>query len=301
MQTFPILVMAAAILSTPISFAQSQPQSGVQTSIPHVTLTFTRIDCTPTATYTTASGINNAGQVVGDCGGTAGYVWTPNSIHPINFPGATATFAADINSNGEIAGIYDAPDRSGARGFLLDGGVYKIIFDAQGVQTVVNGINAAGDMVGFWDDTAFNIHGFVYRAGVFNDITIPGGNLYTIPSGLNASALVGTYSTAGVIHSFLLQGGVVTILEYPGATYSNAYSINTAGEVIGLYEDSDFRFHGFLWQGGRFIETFDLLAGSMVADIYTRLSLNDVGQIVGTYLDEHGARHGFVANLPRLN
>lgn len=56
-----------------------------------------------------------------------------------------------------------------------------------------------------------------------------------------------------------------------------------------LREPTDGRFHGFLWQRGRF-STLDLpgATGTSAA------AINDRGQIVGTYIDADGLPHGFL-------
>ena len=299
MPTLRIFLITLLVVATQVCFAQNAPDA-IQPSIPHFTLTFKTIDCVHGATYTTATGINNAGQVVGSCAGLHGYRWTPNSIRSIDFPGAAATFAADINSLGEIIGTYESAAGSPAQGFQLNKGIDTTIDASGAFQTALTGINTFGEMVGYWNDKEYNTYGFLYSKGTFTPISVP-GSLATFPKGLNSSAIVGSYSTSTALHAFLLQGGVLTSLDFPGAIFSDAHSINESGEVIGIYEDIDFQEHGFLWQGGAFVATFDLQNATMQDDAFTRLSLNDKGQIVGSYSDSKGVHHGFLANLPKLN
>jgi probable HAF family extracellular repeat protein len=302
MQIFKMFLTTLALVTSQASFSQTSAPDASESYIPHFTLAFITIDCAPDAVYTTATGINNAGKVVGNCATNSlhGYEWTPGTVRHVDFPRAAATGAADINSLGEVAGIYDLITNGNAHGFQLDKSGYTTIDASGAIQTVVIGTNTFGEMVGYWNDKNYNIYGFLYSKGAFTPISVP-GSLYTIPNGLNSSAVVGSYRTSTTSYAFMLQGGVLTSFDFPGAMFSYAYSINTSGEVIGLYEDSKFQYHGFLWRDGAFVETFDLQDGAMMADGYTRLSLNDMRQIVGTYVDDKGIRHGFLANLPKLN
>ena len=300
-----VLLVLFISVSSQIGWSQKSGADSSQPSIPHVTLTFTTIDCGSGAAYTTATGINNSGVVVGGCGRANGsldngYERFSGMIRRIDVPGTAATNATDINSSGEIAGIADLTTSSGAQGFLLKDGAYTTIDDTAGIQTVVTGINTAGATVGYWNDNHSNTHGFVYENGTFIPVSVPGCTIL-IPKGLNSSTIVGQCITSSERYAFLKQGRSFTNLKFPGALSTNAHSIDASGEVIGLYEDSSFVYHGFLWWHGAFVETFDLQGATLSDDAFTRLSLNDMGQIVGTYEDTRFVQHGFVANLPRLN
>jgi uncharacterized membrane protein len=67
-------------------------------------------------------GVNNAGMMVGyyyDGGGVRGFVSTgtaPEDFAPIDFPGASATFASGVNRSGHIVGWYS--DDTGTHGFI---------------------------------------------------------------------------------------------------------------------------------------------------------------------------------------
>ena len=67
-------------------------------------------------------------------------------------------------------------------------------------QTAVNGINAAGDIVGTYIDGANHQHGFVMKNGRYTTLDVPGsfagisGALPTVANGINpAGDIVGTY------------------------------------------------------------------------------------------------------------
>ena len=48
------------------------------------------------------------------------------------------------------------------------------------------------------------------------------------------------------------ERGRFTTIHVPGAVQTQAFGINNRGQVVGEYLDADGRFHGYLWEKGRF-------------------------------------------------
>ena len=66
------------------------------------------------------------------------------------------------------------------------------------------GINAAGDIVGFFTN-ASGAHGFLLSRGVFTTIDVPGATA-TEAGGINAAGdIVGAFADASGIHGFLAE------------------------------------------------------------------------------------------------
>jgi hypothetical protein len=118
----------------------------------------------------TATGINKAGDVVGfatdSTGVTTSWLKIGTSTTAFQFPGGTDTQAFGINNKNQIVGSY--LDGSGVmHGFVLSSPLgpvshWQSIDDPNGVgSTLVNGINAAGDLVGFYTDSAGNVDGML--------------------------------------------------------------------------------------------------------------------------------------------
>jgi hypothetical protein len=63
-------------------------------------------------------GINDAGQISGTYydGSYHGFLYSHGTYTPLNVPGAVATYATDINDQGQIVGYYS--DASGTHAFL---------------------------------------------------------------------------------------------------------------------------------------------------------------------------------------
>jgi probable HAF family extracellular repeat protein len=84
-----------------------------------------------------------------------------------------------------------------------------------------------------------------------------------------------------------------TTLADPAGAGALALGINDAGQIVGLYDDSLSREHGFLLSGGTYTPLDDPLAaaGSTVAS-----GINNKGLIVGSFDDSGGQSHGFFFN-----
>ena len=124
----------------------------------------------PGAVSAVATGINNAGDIVGfatdGAGTTTSWLLKNGHLTTFQFPGGSDTQAFGINSTDHIAGSY--VDGHGVQhGFVLTSPLgptshWQKIDDPNGIgSTVVNGINAAGDLVGFYTDSAGNTDGML--------------------------------------------------------------------------------------------------------------------------------------------
>ena len=152
--------------------------------------TYTTLDDPLGTGGTYAYGINGAGLVVGryiDHSGMHGFVYNPNggTYTTLDDPLATnGTQAYGINSAGLIVGTYLVSDTP--HGFLYNpnGGTYTTLDDplaANGFDnpfaasgTVAEGINAAGQIVGYYADSNDDYHGFLYNGGIYTTIDDPG-------------------------------------------------------------------------------------------------------------------------------
>src|SRR5262249_50289813 len=125
-------------------------------------------------------------------------------------------------------------------------GSYATLFNPVAIfNTVPNGINDAGQVVGFYDN-----HGFLLSGGVSTPLDDPlatGTNGRTAAHGINnLGQIVGGYADSrGRTHGFLYSGGTYTSLDVPSAIETVAEGINDAGQIVGNYI-SNTGFHGFL-------------------------------------------------------
>jgi uncharacterized membrane protein len=222
----------------------------------------------PGATFTRAVGINRFGDIVGDhqkagnnngFGNDFGYLFRGGVFTEVIFPYSDLTIPAGINASGDIVGWY--LNKVGMHGFLLRGGVYTSIdFPGSAAFTQAWKINDAGEIVGRYVGTSDGKnHMFVLSNGSFTPVAdVPGAFETAVveDGGLNSAGHIvsqydGTKSCAlftsvGCLHGFLLSGGVYTTIDFPGATETLALGVNTSDQVVGGYEDTSGRFHGYL-------------------------------------------------------
>jgi hypothetical protein len=130
---------------------------------------FTAINV-PGAVSTVATGINNDGAIVGYSTNskkvTSSWLLHGSSLITFQFPGGSDTMAFGVNNPDTVVGTY--LDKSKVmHGFVLSnaGGkaTWQTINDPSAAPgtTVVNGVNFAGDLVGFYNDKAGNTHGML--------------------------------------------------------------------------------------------------------------------------------------------
>ena len=124
----------------------------------------------PKATNSTATGINDRGDVVGvylDGKTLVGFLKTGSKYALLKYPGATGTFPLGINNAQQVVGAYyDA--NNNLHGFLVSNplkGAKWQRFDAPGSrgETVVNALNNIGNLVGYYKDKRGRTHGMLVQ------------------------------------------------------------------------------------------------------------------------------------------
>src|SRR5436305_1921182 len=110
--------------------------------------------------------------------------------------------------------------------------------DAPGASSTAANGNSPHDIVGEFDDEDGNIHGFVLSKGTYTTIDAPGADGVTVCQGINnAGQVAGLYQDEdGTSHGFVLYKGVYTTVDVPGALWTEVYSINAQGKIVGAYE-----------------------------------------------------------------
>ncbi|MBV9937429.1 MAG: VPLPA-CTERM sorting domain-containing protein [Acidobacteriaceae bacterium] len=237
----------------------------------------------PGADDTVARDINNAGQIVGaftNIGfGGYGFLYSQGEFSRISVPGSSSSGAYGINNAGQIA--VTASFGSGYYGYIDTNGVFTTFnfYPNSNSLTMLNGINDAGQIIGFFVQIDAFAASYLYSNGM--NYILPGEGL-----GINnAGQVVGpcNYSSCpygnGVPSvGFLYANGTFTKIAFPGASSTTPTGINNLGEIVGEYVDSTSSQHGFVYLNGAF-NTFDL-PGSLAT---MPLGINDSGEIVGTF------------------
>ncbi|MGQ0533985.1 MAG: hypothetical protein ACT4OF_15030 [Caulobacteraceae bacterium] len=152
-------------------------------------------------------------------------------------------------------------------------------------------INAAGDIVGYYQETddPNTAHALLSRADVVSTIDPPSSTRDRRAFGINDAGLVAiSYDGRS---SYLWDGAAYTPVTYPSADGTVIRGLNNSADLAGEFTDASRVTHAFVRIGGVFTElTFPGAARASARGI------NDAGTAVGYYEDAGGVRHGFLRN-----
>ena len=146
-------------------------------------------------------------------------------------------------------------------------------------ETWATDINARGDIVGVSFDSEGIARGFLWRKRVFTTIEHP------TAVGLEARAINARGDIAGILndstgaHGFLLSNGRFTVINRPHASYTFAFGLNNAGDVVGHSDAGD-----YIFRDGQFRR-----APSSVRDI------QDNGRVTVGVTEAPGGYAGFIS------
>ncbi len=200
--------------------------------------------------YSSASGINDAGEVAGAANTAESivpFVWTPKGLLnriPL-LPGDNCGQALGINKHGHVAGYSSGPN--GKQAFLWTG-----------------------------------------HKGVRNLGILPGGN-YSSASDINDSdEVAGTSASATGERAVLwtTDGNIRDLGTLPGDTSSEASAINNNGDVVG-YSKGLRGMRAFLWTEASGMQDLGVLPGGNSS---RALGINDMGAVVGSSTSSSGDR-----------
>ena len=195
---------------------------------------FTQLDDPSAVSGTVASGIDSSGVIVG------------SFVDNHNFTDSFVV-APDSNGNYDANAYVQLDDPSAAFG------------------TLASSINGSGAIVGYFYDSGYIAHGFVYDGslttvdtGAFITLNDPNASGGTSAAGINnAGDVVGHYFNANNQPVGFLatpEGGGTydyTDLSDPFAVYGlDATGINNNGDVVGYYYDANSNIDGFIYENG---------------------------------------------------
>jgi probable HAF family extracellular repeat protein len=293
-RTIPaLLVLLTCIVLAPASEAQNA---------------YTVIDLGVLGTYTypngvtftasSASAVNNAGQVVGvtstSSSPTHAYLYSNGSMTDLGTPMVSRcsspyvpySVATGINDSGQIVGFSACPNGTNFTGWVLNDGTATAIPGVAACPTYFQpaGINASGAVIG---STCFGSGGSqaaIYSGGTTTGLGVLYSDVSTGGTINNFGQASGYTYVSGGLHAFLYSGGVMNDLGSLGGTkagygssYSVGTSVNDSGQVAGYSIGADSYFHAFLYRTGAMN---DLGVVQQGYDAYTG-GMNNVGEIVG--------------------
>jgi len=178
---------------------------------------------------------------------------------------ATISFLAALagRAGAQSYDFKSLPDIPGAKGRIQE--------------LAITGINAAGDLVGYFVDDA-STHGFIYSAqtGEYTVLDYPDpATTDTFANGLNSSDdVVGTYEARdGRRHGFLYRKGQYRSIDFGGALATETRGINSSGLIVGTFYTPTGS-GGFLSPDGKVFSAMD-------PRVLEALGINDLADVVG--------------------
>jgi hypothetical protein len=255
----------------------------------------------PGAVVTAATGIDSFGNVAGvfrppdaDYGNGFERYTDGTFSPPIIVPGSDViqTIPTALNDSGTIAGFYDSSTGL-VHGFFLKDGVFTA-YDYPGSNfTMIQGINEAGDFVGYYSINQ-TYGAFASIGGNLIPITIPSSTFISPTDINNDGEIVGWYNTPNNSLGFVMEadgtlhnpihprGGSATFF----GTSDKRYSVGQTYDGTGL--------HGLFYAAGRTFVTYDFPGVSFVE----LTGINNTGFICGHGYDTtSGMTHSYIVRV----
>jgi probable HAF family extracellular repeat protein len=258
--------------------------------------------------FSSASGINKSGQVVGFSyitGDTASHAFLYNGkMKDLGTLGGSVSGASGINDGLQVVGFSFITGDTASHAFLYNGSTMKDLGTLGGGISRASGINNHGEVVGGAATASETLHSFLYSNGTMTDLAVRVRDSSSFGSealGINDLSQVVGYSYFDTVndgtrqHAVLYNGSIMKDLGVlKGDNFSLARDINNRGQVVGVSGHLDTNsgnviLHAFLYNGK--MKDLGTLGGSQSrAD-----GINNSGQVVGVSLTSGDAAfHAFL-------
>jgi probable HAF family extracellular repeat protein/cysteine-rich repeat protein len=261
--------------------------------------TLTGADDLHVPSLASATGINDAGEVVGQSYVLTGagyrthaFLWRGGPLLDLGAPPNGNSGAAAIDQAGRVGGWReDVADT--VRGFVHDGTVHELpTLDGGEARVRAMAGSADGAIVGFALRDGLR-HAVVWTAGGIADLgTLGDGGCRghceapeSEAAGVSAAGEVVGWAVVGTAdHAFVWRGGPLVDLHDAGrAAATRALAISDRGEIVGsltaTIRDVD---HGALWGPDGLVDLNDLVPAGSDWVLGPARAVNDAGQIAGS-------------------
>ena len=263
-------------------------------------------------TISGATGINDAGQVVG-CSNVRGkpatdffaFLWTPTGgmTNLGTLSGGNSSCAFEINSAGVIAGDSFISNGKVNGASWTNNKIRNLGRLPNSIFTAALDINDNDQIVGesvFSYGPPFQSHAFEWSAALqMKDLGTLAGGTTSMANAINSSGVMVGQSNSGRFlnwHAVIWNAArkIQDLGTLSGGTYSVAFGINDSDEVVGYGDISSNAPHAFLWtQAAGMRDLNSLIPANSGWVLINANAINRLGQITG-YGTFKGHNHGFL-------
>jgi probable HAF family extracellular repeat protein len=244
-----------------------------------------------------ASGLNNAGQVVGYAEGADGtpypVIWS-NGVPMLlsTRPGR----AVALSAGGIAAGNVTSATSTRIDATLLSGGNAYDLGTFGGSFSIVAAVNDSGQVGGYARTSDEKDHAFLGTASGMVDLGTFGGTSSYV-YGLNQAGLaVGTaFDASGSQRCFRSTGGGLIDLGTLGGRFCNAFAVNDAGQITGNSATSAGIGHAFVSDSRGMVDLGTLGGSSSIG-----YAINRLGQVAGSARTASNQSHAFFHDGTRM-
>jgi probable HAF family extracellular repeat protein len=241
-----------------------------------------------------AFGVNVAGDVVGQANSSSGapdqaFFWTKSAgMISLGSLGGPSSVANAVNASGQVAGQSDlATGYTHAFLWTQSGGLQNLGILPGGQQSGANAINASGEIAG-WANVGSQDDAIIWtQSGGLVGLGINASCGATALGINNSAEVVGWFnqsaSCAFTSHGFSWTkgGGLKDLGVLSGGQYSFAYSVNSAGQIVGTGDTSASSIVALLWTADGTLHNLNTLISAKVPRVLVAANaINDAGQIV---------------------
>jgi probable HAF family extracellular repeat protein len=252
--------------------------------------------------FSSASAVNNRGQVVGNTLNTGtlpalnvrAFLWQGGVMRDLGTLGGDSAQAFFVNERGQVSGVsYTNSAPSPLTGipiqdpYLWENGTMLDIGALGGTFGVPNAMNNRGQVVGQSNLAGdANFHPFLWNKGVLTDLGTFGGDFGSAYWINEAGDIVGWATTPSdqLAHAFLWTKGEMKDLgTVNGQPCAFAQNINSKDQVVGVAFDciTDGG-HAWLWEnGGPIVDLNTLIPRGSTLTLELAENINDRGEIAG--------------------